>query len=118
MKNELEITDLRSLQEKRERLKLEAKYHRMGIEMHVRSGLSVPSLIGSVAHKFGFNDAGQNPSEKAGQSPAGPMINAFGVWGVIVPLIVKVVSIKATTDRSWAEILGQVIRSVVKRFTV
>lgn len=114
----MEITDLRSLREKRERLRLEAKYHRLGIEMHVRSGLSIPSLIGLATNKFGGNTKSENPPQTGNQAPSNPMVNTFGIWGVIVPLIVKVVSIKATTEKSWAEILGQVIRSVARRFSV
>lgn len=110
-----QITDLRALHEKRERLKLEAKYHRLGLEMHLSKGLSMGSIIETVTTKF----VGDTKTRTAPQATAyGPsaMHSSFGVWAIVFPLVAKAISTKITTGKSWREIIAHITQSVIKKF--
>lgn len=117
MTEELQITDLRSLKEKRERLKLEAKYHKLGIEMNLKNGLSISSVLKTVSGKITGNDSSSSKNEPdmlSGISVGAP----FGVWGMAIPIVAKAISVKVTTGKSWSEILAHVVRSAMKKVGV
>lgn len=117
MTNDIQITDLRSLCEKRERLKLKAKYHRLGIEMHLSKGFSVGSIVKTVTNKITGDENADTKTESdthAGVSMGAP----FGVWGMAIPIVAKAVSTKISTGKSWTEILAHVARSTMKKFGI
>ncbi len=114
MTDQIQITDLRSLSEKRARLKLEAKYHKLGIETHLSKGLSIGSIVKTVTNKVSGDDSTKE-SNTLGGVAAG---SSFGIWGMAIPLVAKAISIKISTGKSWAEIVAHVGRAAMKKFGV
>ena len=117
MDTDIRITDMRTLCEKRERLKLEAKYHRLGIEMHLSKGLSFTSIAKAVTDRIS-GDGGQGPKNGGGTFSGNPMSPSFGVWGIAVPLVAKIISTKISTGKTWTEVLAHVVRSALKKFGI
>lgn len=104
------------MRKKREQLKLEAQYHRLGIKLHLRKGLTVASIVKAVANKISGRNT--NPKQESDMFSGVSMGVPFGVWGMVIPFVAKVVSTKISTGGSWTEILGHVARSAMRKFGI
>lgn len=108
MTEELKITDIRSLNEAKARLKLKAQFHKMGLELEARKAFSGGAILGKVAEKV---TGGSNERE---EKSSGNM--SYALIGTLVSVAINVALTKMKTGRSWSDVLKHVLASVFNKY--
>lgn len=103
-----QIRNLRTLNEAKKVLRVQAQYHKMGVELELRKKLSGASLLSGV---LGTTSSGQDSSDNNSNA-----ISYAPIIGALVSAAVSVVSVKMKTGSSWGDVLKQVFTTLIGKY--
>ncbi len=108
MTEEFKITDIRSLNEAKARLRLKAQYHKIGLELEARKAFSGGAILGKVAETIAGG------SETKEEKDTGSI--SYALVGTLVSIAINVAITKMKTGRSWSDVLKHILTTVFNKY--